>query len=338
MILTLIEGYPKKDTAMLTTLSTTPQTQLVISGQPRQRVTYDQLEPFIKAVCDSVRSDHSKRAYKRALKSFFQWFLGNGEPELCKATVQTYIDQQRQAGLGPVTINQRLAAVRNLVKEATDNGVIDATLAAGILRIRGEKNEGKRLGNWLNKSQAQTLLNSPDVTTLKGLRDQALLAVLIGCGLRRAEAASLLFSHIQQREGRWIIVDLVGKRSKTRSVPVPSWCKAAIDAWATAAGISEGHVYQSVNKGGHLSGDSMTAQSIYEAVKLYADRLGVPGLAAHDLRRTFAKLARKGGADLKQIQLTLGHASVKTTEIYLGEEQSLTDAPCDRLGLSLAAD
>lgn len=166
------------------------------------------------------------------------------------------------------------------------------------------------------------MLERPDTSTLKGLRDRALLAVLIGCGLRRAEAASLEFSHIQQREGRWMIVDLVGKRNKTRSVPMPSWCKAAIDAWARVAG---------------LEGELMTAQSVFETVKFYADELGL-AVTPHDLRRTFAKLARKGGADLKQIQLTLGHASVKTTEVYLGEEQSLTDAPCDRLGLKLSAE
>ena len=66
----------------------------------------------------------------------------------------------------------------------------------------------------------------------------------------------------------------------------------------------------------------------------YARRLGVE-VAPHDLRRTFAKLAHRGGAPIEQIQLTLGHASVQTTERYLGVQQDLTDAPCDRLGLRL---
>lgn len=69
--------------------------------------------------------------------------------------------------------------------------------------------------------------------------DRALLAVLIGCGLRRAEAASLSFEHVEQRDGRWVLVDLNGKRDKIRSVPMPNWTKAAIDAWSSASGGNE---------------------------------------------------------------------------------------------------
>ena len=80
----------------------------------------------------------------------------------------------------------------------------------------------------------------------------------------------------------------------------------------------------------------MAAQSIFETVKQYAANIGLPNIAPHDLRRTFAKLAHRGRAALEQIQLSLGHASIQTTERYLGIRQDLTDAPCDRLGLKLA--
>ena len=79
----------------------------------------------------------------------------------------------------------------------------------------------------------------------------------------------------------------------------------------------------------------MTARSIFEIVHGAGARIGVPNLAPHDLRRTFAKLAHKGKAALEQIQLSLGHASVTTTERYLGVRQDLTDAPCDHLGLTV---
>ena len=82
-----------------------------------------------------------------------------------------------------------------------------------------------------------------------------------------------------------------------------------------------------------LAGESMTAQSVFEIVERYSERLGVR-VAPHDLRRTFAKLAHRGRAPLEQIQLSLGHASVQTTERYLGLED-LVDAPCDHLGLRL---
>jgi site-specific recombinase XerD len=86
--------------------------------------------------------------------------------------------------------------------------VLDST------RVKGAKSIGVRVGNWLSVQQAQKLLNAPDVTTKKGLRDRAMLAILLGCGLRRSEVAALTLKHIQQRDNRWCIVDLVGKHEE----------------------------------------------------------------------------------------------------------------------------
>jgi integrase len=214
---------------------------------------------------------------------------------------------------------------------------MQSELASGIGRVKGIKREGVRTGNWLTVRQAETLINAPDTTTLKGKRDRALLAVMIGCGLRREETALLSMEHVQQRDARWVIVDMHGKGGRVRTVPMPSWTKAAIDEWMAAAGFASGRVFRPVNKGDNLAGESMTAQSIFETVKKYAAEIGVGNIAPHDLRRTFAKLAHKGRAALEQIQLSLGHASIQTTERYLGVRQDLTDAPCDHLGLKLAA-
>jgi integrase len=159
--------------------------------------------------------------------------------------------------------------------------------------------------------------------------------VLVGCGLRRKEATALTHEHIQLRDARWVIVDLTGKGGRVRTVPMPNWAKKAIDTWITAAGIDNGLIFRSINKSGLVNGNSMTARSIFEVVRMYGSRIGVPNLAPHDLRRTFAKLAHKGRAALEQIQLSLGHASVTTTERYLGVRQDLTDAPCDHLGLAV---
>jgi len=178
-------------------------------------------------------------------------------------------------------------------------------------------------------------LNAPDTGALKGLRDRAILALLLGCGLRRAEASSLTFEHIQQRDGRWVLVDLIGKRNKVRSVPMPNWTKQAIDEYASAAELTEGIVFRPLNKGGHITRERMSEQGIYNLVVEYGDALNFGRIAPHDLRRTFAKLAHKGGSALDQIQLSLGHGSIQTTERYLGCEQDLTDAPCDHLGLRL---
>jgi integrase len=192
---------------------------------------------------------------------------------------------------------------------------------------------GVKIGNWLTQQQAQQLLDEPDLTTLKGKRDRALFSVMIGCALRRDETARLTFEQIQQREGRWVIVDLLGKGGRVRTVPIPAWAKAAIDRWSAAADIHSGHVFRPVNKGGRLAGDRMSAQAFFHLTISYADTLGLGKLAPHDLRRTFAKLGRKAGSALEQIQWTLGHASIQTTERYVGIKQDLHDAPGDRLGL-----
>jgi site-specific recombinase XerD len=286
-------------------------------------------------VLDGLPSEHSRRAYRRALTDFFRWHRGVGRPQLNKAVVQRYAAELREAGMAASSVNQRLSAIRKLASEAADNGALDPQVANGIRAVKGARREGRRTGNWLTRDEAQQWLNAPDTHTRKGKRDRALLAVLIGCGLRRAEAAALSFDHIQQRDGRWVLVDLIGKRDKVRSVPMPGWAKVAIDSWSNTSGVREGLVFRAVNKGDRVVGNGITAQAIYNAIVGYAVELEKKGVAPHDLRRTFAKLAHKGGAPIDQIQLSLGHESIQTTEEYLGVEQDLTDAPCDHLGLRL---
>lgn len=290
----------------------------------------------IGMVLDGLPSEHSRRAYGRALMDFFHWHRGAGRPQLNKAVVQRYAAELRDAGMAPSSVNQRLSAIRKLAAEAADNGALDPQVANGIRAVKGARSEGRRTGNWLTREEAQTWLSAPDTKTMRGRRDRALLSVLIGCGLRRAEAAGLTFEHIQQRDGRWVLVDLIGKRDKIRSVPMPNWAKAAIDEWSKASGASTGLVFRAVNKGNRVVGSGITPQAIYNVIAGYAEALNKKGVAPHDLRRTFAKLAHKGGAAIDQIQLSLGHESIQTTEEYLGIEQDLTDAPCDHLGLRLS--
>lgn len=292
---------------------------------------------MIQVVLDGLPSEHSRRAYVRALSDFFMWHRGVGRPQLSKAVVQRYAAELREAGVAPSSVNQRLSAIRKLAAEAADNGALDAQVANGIRAVKGARREGRRTGNWLTREEAQSWLSAPDRRTLRGQRDRALLSVLIGCGLRRSEASGLTFDHVQQRDGRWVLVDLIGKHDKIRSVPMPNWAKAAIDEWSRASGVTEGLVFRAVNRGDRVIGDGITPQAIYNIIVRYAGELKKARVAPHDLRRTFAKLAHKGGASIDQIQLSLGHESIQTTEEYLGVEQDLTDAPCDHLGLRLGS-
>jgi site-specific recombinase XerD len=308
--------------------------------------TRNELETIKNLVLDALNSDKSRRAYGRALDRFLDWYFKSGQPQLTKAVVNRYkVEVLEKAGLAPATINQALSAIRKLASEAADNQYMPQELANGIGKIKGVDSHGVRSGNWLTKDQAQALINAPDINEIKGLRDRAILAVMLGAGLRRSEVAELTFDHIQQREGRWVIVDLVSKGNRVRTVPIPSWTKQAIDEWTLTARISSGRIFRGVFRYGHkLQPESkkITDQVIFYVVeaacaKAY-DATGDEvflSISPHDLRRSYARLARRGGSDMAQIQLTLGHASIKTTERYIGEQLDLTDAPCDHLGLRL---
>jgi integrase len=272
--------------------------------------------------------------YNMALEEFIGWFHQEPRAGFTKATVSTWRVSLEACGLSSSSIRVRLSAVRKLALEAADNGLLAPDLAAGIARVQGVKTIGVRTGNWLSLRQAQDLLSAPDSATTKGKRDRAILAVLLGCGLRRSEVAGLTFAHVQQRDGRWCIVDLIGKHGRVRTTPMPSWVKVAVDAWTSAAELADGFIFRSVNRAGRVDGDRLGEKVVWQIVRQYADAIGVPGLAPHDLRRTCAKLCRAAGGELEQIQLLLGHASVQTTERYLGTKQNLVRAPNDAIELT----
>jgi len=235
--------------------------------------------------------------------------------------------------LAPGTINVRLAAVRRLAYEAADTGLLSPELAAGIRRVKGAKKLGMRLGNWLTAEQARALWQLPNAHTLKGKRDRAILAVLLGCGLRRGELITLVFDHLQRREDHWAIVDLIGKGTHIRTVPMPDWVKETLDDWLRAADIRHGKLFRCVCRNGTVWGTEVTEKVVWHVVKEFAGRLGITKLAPHDLRRSCARFCHDSGGELEQIQFLLGHVSVQTTEKYLGCKQRLREAVNDRIGI-----
>jgi integrase/recombinase XerD len=218
-------------------------------------------------VLDSVSSPITKRVYNLGLDEFFEWYGRSQGPAFTKATVAAWRVALETRGLGAVSINVRITAVRKLAVEAADNGLLAPELANGITRVKGVASKGVRLGNRLTAKQAQGLLNAPDATTIKGLRNRAILAVLLGCGLRRSEVAALTMKHIQQRDGAGCILDLVGKHGRVRTVPMPTWVKVAVDSWATPAGIADGPVFRSVNRGGEVYETALSEKVIWQLTR-----------------------------------------------------------------------
>jgi site-specific recombinase XerD len=286
-------------------------------------------------VLDGISSRHTRRAYSQSLDEFLIWFRDDPGRQFNKATVQKYRSELEIKGLAPSSINVRLSAIRRLALEAADNGLMAPEQAAGISRAKGAKRSGVRLGQWLSSEQAEKLLAAPDLATIKGIRDRAMIAILIGAGLRRSELTALNVGQIEHRDGRWLIVDLTGKQGRVRSVPIPLWAHKAVSRWEAAADITQGALFRPVTRHGSVTLGRISPQAVFGILRSYAYRTGIT-VSPHDLRRSFAKLAHLGHSPLEQIQLSLGHASVITTEVYLGVRQNLRDAPCDHLGLTIS--
>ncbi len=295
---------------------------------------------LLRLVLDGMTSKHSRRAYAKGLTDFFAWvrsiYIESEAPGFSKALVQQYRAALLERGLSASTINLRLSAVRKLARELADNGRLDPAVAAAIERAKGVERRGVRAGNWLLKDQVNDLLHAPSDTTRKGKRDRAILALLVACGLRRGEVIALRVDQLQQREGRWVIPDLKARAAASGPSRSRRSVKVRIDEWLRSAAITEGRVFRSVNKGDKVVGDGISDEkAIWRLVVDYAAQTSLGALAPHDLRRTCAKLCRKAGGNLEQIQLLLGHASVATTERYLGTELDLDVAVNDGLGLEL---
>jgi site-specific recombinase XerD len=202
------------------------------------------------SVIGSLRSPESQRGYEHAIDEFIDWYCSEPRLSFNRAVVLRYRIHLESRNLAAGTINVRLAAVRRLAYEAADAGLLSPELAAGIRRVKGVKKLGARLGNWLSVNEARALWQSPEPATLKGKRDRAIIAVLLGCGLRRRELADLSFDNLQRREDRWTIIDLVGKGGHVRTVPVPDWVKQFLDEWFAAARIMHGKLFRCVCRSG----------------------------------------------------------------------------------------
>jgi site-specific recombinase XerD len=295
---------------------------------PKAVLRLPDLDQAKSAVLNSLSSQDAQRGYRHAIDEFIEWCCSEPRLSFSKTVVLRYRMYLESRKLAPGTVNLRLGAVRRLAYEASDCGLLSPDLAAGFRRVKGVKKLGVRLGNWLTAEQGERLWRSPDAGRLKGKRDRALLSVLLACGLRRHEAVDLDFSHLQQREQHWAIVDIVGKAGHTRTVPMPDWVKNVLDEWSNAAGLASGKVFRRVNRAGKTWGESVTEKVVWHVVREFAKKAGID-----DLRRTCAPLCHSAGGELEQIQFLLGHVSIQTTERYLGCKQRIRSAVNDRIGI-----
>jgi site-specific recombinase XerC len=175
------------------------------------------LEQSKNAVLNSLAAASSQASYGHAIDEFIGWYCSEPRLAFNRSVALRYRFFLEQNNLAPSTINVRLAAVRGLAHEAADTGLLSPELAAGIGRVKGAKRLGVRIGNWLTVEQSRTLL-AESGDGLRGKRGRAILALLIGCGLRRADLVGLGLEDFQVREEHWVIADLIGKGKHIRAV------------------------------------------------------------------------------------------------------------------------
>jgi site-specific recombinase XerD len=237
-------------------------------------LTIPELEQSKAAVLNTLASQHSRRSYKHAIERFIVWYCSEPRLTFNRSVVVKYRLFLERLSLSAATVNLHLSAIRRLADESAESGWLSPEHAIGIRTVNGVKRLGRKMGNWLTRNQAQELVNSASNNSLRGWRDSAMMGLLLGCGLRRSEVVGLSLDQLQSREGRWVIVNLVGKGKRLRTVPVPSWSKELLNAWLQHSGVSEGKVFRRVLKSGKRQEAGVTANVVWYAVKRCASQAG----------------------------------------------------------------
>jgi len=234
-------------------------------------------------------------------------------------------------GDGPNTASQRVAVVATFLAVGLRDGLLTPAQAATLgvkPYAQRQKRDRQPTGRRLTREEARALREAPDLSTAKGLRDRALLDILLFAALRCDEVASLTLGDIRNEGGRWRLT-FAGKGSKTRRATLHDEAYASLSAWLARRGLALGTgdaapIFVNVNKADAIGANPLNTASVNRLVSLLGARAGLapehgPGrLGPHDLRRTCARNAYDNGAPLPLIQGLLGHADVSTTMAYIG--------------------
>ena len=296
----------------------------------RDTYGYGPTQALDLAAALATLTPHTQKAYERQLASFGAYCVSCGWtlplPDLLRPTVlEAWLAHHRQCGKSPETCKQGRTAVLWAARQAKRAGLIDGLALADLVEVKVRGGGGVRQGRWLTADDLQRLVRSQRGAGLRPLRDRAVLALLAGCALRRAELCDLRLHHLAEQDGAPVaIVNLTGKGTKLRSVAIPAWARPHVAAWLRTyrrqcdPGPAEPLVCAIDGGGsGTANAEPLRPASVHRILRQATAAAGLPDVAPHDLRRTAAKLMEDGGAGLRAIRDALGHASVATTEKYL---------------------
>ena len=229
--------------------------------------------------------------------------------DLDATIVSTYLVELGREGLGARSATRHLSAVRGFTRFLVRERAIPNDPAALVERPK----TARRLPKVLSLPEIERILDAPDTTTFRGLRDRAMLHVLYAAGLRVSELVGLRVSDMDPKKG---IVFPLGKGGKRRIVPLGEPALDALDAYLDKR---KDHPRAAATQALFLSprGKMLTRQGVWKLLGVYARGVGVTKPSSpHKLRHSFATHLLEGGADLRSVQALLGHADITTTEIY----------------------
>jgi len=257
-------------------------------------------------------ADNTRMAYRSDLEQFAQWLLLRGQTlqQVRRDTLLDYLSWRLEAGYKARSSARFLSGARGFYQYLLEEGLIidNPTLQVELPQI------GRSLPDTLSEADVEALLAAPNVEEVLGLRDRCMLEVLYACGLRVTELVSLTLDQLNMRQG---IVRVMGKGSKERLVPLGEtaldwlvlYLKDGRRELLTAAATDVLFPSQ--------RGQQMTRQTFWHRIKLHAKVAGITKpLSPHTLRHAFATHLLNHGADLRVVQMLLGHSDLSTTQIY----------------------
>lgn len=309
-----------------------PTNSQLVSLQPTPQFN---LAELVNLATKAVKADSSKRAYTIYLSKMLVGVTSVAQ--FNRTHVLSYLEQRQSEGASAATCNIIRHAAKKLATEMKYAGLIGRDQCEGIQDIKSIPRNPVRTGRWLTAAQVEKLMSIPDKDSRRGTRDRAILGLLIGCGLRRSEVINLRIKCIQERDGRPVLTDFLAKGNKIRVVALPSGVKRLLDEWLVALAKmaddlpGESYLFTPFNSTSdwiERGNKRLSESTLMFIVRQYSERAGIV-ISPHDLRRTYARLSRQAGADLEQIQFSLGHANVNTTQRYLGMNQNIKRAPGD---------
>ena len=281
----------------------------------------------------NILNPNTRRAYQSDLRSFMR-FVGIQEAREFRTVARAHViawrkELERQA-LAPASIRRKLSALSDLFDHLCDSNAITHNPVKGVERPREGANEGKTPA--LSDAQAKRLLAAPPGDTLKGIRDRAILSVLLYHALRRAELCSIRVKDFALRRGVQTIA-VHGKGGKIRYIPVHPAAVQLIEEYLDIAGHRQdaaGALFRPVkNPHGGLE-KALTGRAIHSAVvRKWALEAGVKAeeVRPHALRTTAATNALEHGADIAKVQEWLGHSNISTTRLYDRRKHRPEDSP-----------